>query len=246
MIPKPTVIVGTYQDAARTAATSNVYRGLRIHALPGLHDAIGALCVKNMKPSGRLLDLAAGSGAMSARLQDLGFSLTAADYVPENFKATDVPFHQLDLNEDFADSFDPSRRFDGIVASEIIEHLENPYHFLRQCSALLEPGGVLVLSTPNTLSSASIASFMRNGEFLWFSDADRAVQGHITPLTQWQLRHAAAAAGLRVEWQGSHGVRHSKSQGSPRLRVLERVFDLLSNAPRALRGEIYLCVANKS
>jgi SAM-dependent methyltransferase len=44
------------------------------------------------------------------------------------------------------------RRFDSIIAGELIEHLEDPYAFLRRLRGLLTPGGHLVLSTPNPLS----------------------------------------------------------------------------------------------
>jgi SAM-dependent methyltransferase len=44
------------------------------------------------------------------------------------------------------------RRFDTVIAGELIEHLEQPYDFLRQLCALLTPNGNLVLSTPNPLS----------------------------------------------------------------------------------------------
>lgn len=37
----------------------------------------------------------------------------------------------------------------GVYAGEILEHLEQPIDFLRDCHAALEPGGSLVLSTPN-------------------------------------------------------------------------------------------------
>jgi 2-polyprenyl-3-methyl-5-hydroxy-6-metoxy-1,4-benzoquinol methylase len=43
------------------------------------------------------------------------------------------------------------QRFDTVVAAEIIEHVEDPYAFLRGLRQGLQPGGRLVLSTPNPL-----------------------------------------------------------------------------------------------
>jgi len=37
---------------------------------------------------------------------------------------------------------------DGIVAGEIIEHLEDPINFLKECFDTLSKNGLLVLSTP--------------------------------------------------------------------------------------------------
>lgn len=39
--------------------------------------------------------------------------------------------------------------FDAIVAGEIIEHLERPIDFLRNCYEIMSSGGQLVISTPN-------------------------------------------------------------------------------------------------
>jgi len=39
--------------------------------------------------------------------------------------------------------------FDTVVAGEVIEHVEEPLKFLRNCRRLLKPGGRLVLSTIN-------------------------------------------------------------------------------------------------
>ncbi len=39
--------------------------------------------------------------------------------------------------------------FDTIVAGEIIEHLESPVEFIKQCHQLLNSGGKLIISTPN-------------------------------------------------------------------------------------------------
>jgi len=43
------------------------------------------------------------------------------------------------------------RRFDTIIAGELVEHLENPYEFLRDVRSLLNPGGRLIVTTPNPM-----------------------------------------------------------------------------------------------
>lgn len=44
-----------------------------------------------------------------------------------------------------------NHNFDSIIAGEIIEHLENPYQFLRDLHPLLNDEGRLILSTLNPL-----------------------------------------------------------------------------------------------
>ena len=43
------------------------------------------------------------------------------------------------------------RQFDDIVCGEFIEHLEDPYAFLRSLHPFLRRGGRLIISTPNPL-----------------------------------------------------------------------------------------------
>lgn len=240
---QPTVLVDSYREAAASEAGANSYKGLRIHALPGLHDFIAEVAVEHLKPGATLLDLAAGSGAMSSRMQDLGFKVTATDYVTENFKLDSVPFMRADLNESFSSAY--MERFEAIVASEIIEHLENPRHFARECFKLLEPGGRVILSTPNVESPGSIASFVRSGHFAWFSNDDYLNQGHITPLTQWQLHKAFSEAGFQFRWEGSFGESARLTAGSPRLRALAKILALISSKESRLRGEIFVCVLER-
>ena len=47
-----------------------------------------------------------------------------------------------------------SESFDAVVAFEIIEHLADPVHFLREVTRVLTPEGFLVVSTPNRRFSA--------------------------------------------------------------------------------------------
>ena len=44
------------------------------------------------------------------------------------------------------------KKFDVILAGELIEHLSNPGLFLAECLKLLKPEGELILSTPNAFT----------------------------------------------------------------------------------------------
>jgi len=63
--------------------------------------------------------------------------------------------NQVELGPDFGDP--PLGIFDFICCSEVIEHLlVNPVDFFRNLLNLLEPEGMLYLSTPNFFSSSNL------------------------------------------------------------------------------------------
>jgi 2-polyprenyl-3-methyl-5-hydroxy-6-metoxy-1,4-benzoquinol methylase len=238
-----TLIVDRYRKAATEGPAEGSYKGLRMHALPGLHEFIATKAVEHFEPGATLLDVAAGSGAMSLRMQDLGFKVSATDYVPENFRVRSVPFTEADLNDPFSSAF--LQRFQAIIASEIIEHLENPRHFARECHKILEPGGRLVLSTPNVAAAVSRAMFVRYGWFLWFSDENYAGEGHITPLTPRQIHDVFAEAGFRLRWEGSFGKAADQTGGWLGLKLLTGLVTLIAVPDSRLSGEIYVGVMEK-
>jgi SAM-dependent methyltransferase len=64
-----------------------------------------------------------------------------------------------------------SRRFDSIVAGELIEHLENPYAFLRSLRGFLAADGRIILSTPNPVSWPVILfELIRSRRFFYSHD----------------------------------------------------------------------------
>jgi 2-polyprenyl-3-methyl-5-hydroxy-6-metoxy-1,4-benzoquinol methylase len=239
------VIVDRYRNAAKQAnSVEDNYKGLQIHTLPGLHDYLETKIVAALKPSGHVLDAAAGSGAMSLRLHDLGYKVTAADIVTENFRLRNlIPFVRVNLNEDF--SYKIRNSFDAIVALEIIEHLENPRKFLRQCFKLLKPGGLLLLSTPNTDSPVSRAMLVRFGTFQWFTDDDYKGHGHITPITQWQLSKCAVEVGFKTVRKESYGDPFRLTQGWLKLRLFAWLLQRFSLAEPGLDGEIFVVLLKK-
>jgi SAM-dependent methyltransferase len=244
MSEKPTIMVGTFSRAAAVKeAGANSYKGLAIHALDGLHEFVADRADEFFPQGARVLDIAAGSGAMCQRLLDRGFRMSATDYVREQFRLESVPFIQADLNQSFAASH--PERFEGIVACEIIEHLENPRHFARQCFELLVPGGRMVLTTPNVDSASSKASFIRFGTFFWFDDCGYEESGHITPLTQWQLNKTFTEAGFTFLWKGSFGDPLRLTAGSPRLRLVAKAIALATKQDSLLGGEVFIAVLEK-
>jgi len=184
------VAVDSYRKAADTEAIAAWnYKGLTIHADPRLHEHVGAIVKAALPQGASVLDLAAGSGAMCLRLKDLGMRPTGTDLVAENFRLHgEVDFVTANLNDALPDSL--RQGFDCVTATELIEHLENPRHLIRQCHDLLKPGGLLIISTPNTASSISLAQFVRTGEFRWFTPLQYENDGHITPIIPQVLRHA--------------------------------------------------------
>jgi SAM-dependent methyltransferase len=59
------------------------------------------------------------------------------------------PDYKVDLN---SKAWNIPRKFDTIVAGEIIEHVRDPIQFLKNCYKLLRPNGIIILTTPNATS----------------------------------------------------------------------------------------------
>ena len=43
------------------------------------------------------------------------------------------------------------KKFDTVIAGEIIEHLEDPIKFVKFCKTILKKGGRLIITTPNAI-----------------------------------------------------------------------------------------------
>ncbi len=63
-----------------------------------------------------------------------------------------------------AENMDLGRRFDVIVAGEIIEHVENPGRFLGNMMRHLNREGVLIISTPNPFYAKQTWKIWRYGQ----------------------------------------------------------------------------------
>lgn len=221
------------------------YKGVPIYAIKGLHDRVGQILdsIRNQLPGSRAADLAAGGGAMSLRLKDKGFDVVAVDYYSENSPVSrhDIPYHYCDLNDEFSGVLPGG--LDLVVAIEIIEHLENPRHFLRNCRSMLRDGGVLVLTTPNIDSSKSKADFVRLGTFSMFSDVSYRTIGHITPIATWLLYKALSENAMEVVLHETFGSEQYHLSNWPSMFLMQQISKLLGEKHDYGDGACHILVA---
>lgn len=180
------------------------YGGLEIHCAPGVHAAAAEMLSHHGVSRTGVLDLGSGSGAFLARLRDAGYSdLHAVERERSRFRLAGVEPMTLDLEQDFAGAI--GRKFGLVTAIEIIEHLDSPVRFINRVVSLLEPGGHLLLSTPNIAELKSRLKFLLKGEMRYFGVADYRYQRHISPILPGLLPSLLAEAGMQLIAQTSAG-----------------------------------------
>jgi len=186
----------TWNLASDFAPPGGHYRNLPIWANSAqVHEVAFDLLRRHAPPPVRVIDLGAGSGAFTRRLLDHGYpTVEAVEMRVEEFGAEGVAVHRLNLDGAFGEKgLEPA---DALVALEIIEHLENPWQFGRQCAQLVRPGGILVISTPNIESARSRIEFLLKAEFRFFDEKSYKSVGHITALTSRTVRCIFGRAGF--------------------------------------------------
>jgi SAM-dependent methyltransferase len=96
-----------------------------------------------------LLDVGCGSHAVLAQYKAEGDVYHGCDFAPRI--GVDVDHYwSLDLNTtSVAETAPDDVRYDVVFCGEVIEHLFSPDALLRDLRSLLQPSGILILSTPN-------------------------------------------------------------------------------------------------
>lgn len=112
---------------------------------------IMALCRNYCVPRQRLIEIGAGFGTFCqvAHESKEFDEVIAIEPTPEMARACrERGVRVLEKRiEDIGDEFD---RADVVVSFEVIEHLFEPRCFIEQCLRILKPGGLLILSCPNS------------------------------------------------------------------------------------------------
>lgn len=165
----------------------------------GTHEQAFRLFEPLLPRNAFVADLAAGQGAFTKLLRSAGHDVVAVDFNGEDWKLPEVELRVADLDSEFAGSaVIDSKKFDAIAAIEIIEHLENPFRFVRECAKMLKPGGMLLLTSPNVESIFSRLIFFYTGRLYAFNEYETVRPAHITPIFKWKLDMILEEAGFET------------------------------------------------
>ncbi|HRJ64126.1 MAG TPA: bifunctional 2-polyprenyl-6-hydroxyphenol methylase/3-demethylubiquinol 3-O-methyltransferase UbiG [Brevundimonas sp.] len=110
-----------------------------------------------------LLDVGCGGGLIAEPMRRMGFEVTAVDASAENIgtarahaeqQGLDITYRAATVEQLEAEGAGP---FDVVLTMEVIEHVADPEAFIRACSRLVKPGGMMIVATLNrTLKSLAL------------------------------------------------------------------------------------------
>ena len=114
------------------------------------------------------LDIGCGGGLLSERIARLGASVTGIDITQNSIDIAKIHAFNSGLNINYINTDvslfiknNSSKKFDLVIASEVVEHLDNRNLFFEEVSKLLKNKGILILTTINkTALSLLFAKFM--------------------------------------------------------------------------------------
>jgi SAM-dependent methyltransferase len=96
-----------------------------------------------------ILEIGSGLGYLTEALNVAGYNAHGIDISANAVSHAKNVFHPENYSCTSIDAIINSDQYDLVVATEVIEHVQEPLDFLRKSLELLKPGGSMIITTPN-------------------------------------------------------------------------------------------------
>jgi 2-polyprenyl-6-hydroxyphenyl methylase / 3-demethylubiquinone-9 3-methyltransferase len=135
----------------------------------------------------RVLDIGCGGGILSEPLARLGAAVVGADPSQANIAAAQLHAADAGVSVDYrattAEALaDAGERFDLVLAMEVVEHVADLDLFIRRCTEMVQPGGLMITATLNrTLKSFALAIVGAEYVLRWLPRGTHQWEKFVTP-----------------------------------------------------------------
>ncbi|MDH5398377.1 MAG: class I SAM-dependent methyltransferase [Cyclobacteriaceae bacterium] len=161
------------------------------------HHVVETLLVDE-KGKKSVLDIPSGEGAFTQRLLLRGYDVYSAD-IENILKIENKNFSQADMNKPLPY---PDGHFDAVVCIDGIEHLENPFLFVRESARVLSSKGILIISTPNISAMRSRWRWLFTGHHnkckVPLNEGRPSPLHHINMFSYPRLRYVLQTSGFEI------------------------------------------------
>ena len=150
----------------------------------------------------RILDIGCGGGLLAEPMARLGATVTGIDVTSAAITAATSHAKQADLDIDYhcstAEDFASTDvTFDVIYASEVIEHVADRELFIKAIARMLDPKGVVIVTTINrSLPALLLAKFALEYVIRLVPAGTHDIRKFVRPN---ELRREFAAAGILLD-----------------------------------------------
>lgn len=151
-----------------------------------------------------LVDIGCGGGVLSEPLARLGAEVTGLDPAPTNIAVARAHAEKGGLAIDYREEtieavVESGKRFDIVLAMEVVEHVADVEAFVAACCAAVKPDGLLIMATLNrTLKSYALAIVGAEYVLRWLPKGTHDWEKFVTPV---ELGGAIEANGFKLGTQ---------------------------------------------
>jgi len=102
----------------------------------------------NIRSGMHIVDVGSGGGWLTRHMNDKSVSVTSIDLSFKNVKRVTAENNSTGLLADAATLPFSNESVDAVIASEVIEHLNDPEKAIAEFIRILKPGGRVIITTP--------------------------------------------------------------------------------------------------